>query len=75
MKKCRITVMRIARYDDLIKQFENPMEHPCDMELGQVFLANGWEKPAGFCQSCLLYTSALKAPEPLRMPMPVQISR
>ena len=50
MKKCRITVMRIARYDDLIKQFENPMEHPCDMELGQVFLANGWEKPAGFCQ-------------------------
>ena len=51
MKKCRITVMRIARYDDLIKQYENPMEHPCDMELGQVFLANGWEKPAGFCQS------------------------
>ena len=43
MKKCRITVMRIARYDDLIKQYENPMEHPCDMELGQVFLANGWE--------------------------------
>ena len=51
MKKCRITVMRITRYDDLIKQYENPMEHPCDMELGQVFLANGWEKPAGFCQS------------------------
>ena len=31
MKKCRITVMRITRYDDLIKQYENPMEHPCDM--------------------------------------------
>ena len=47
MKKCRITVMRIARYDDLIKQYENPMEHPCDMELGQVFLANGWKSLPG----------------------------
>ena len=51
MKKCRITVMRITRYDDLIEQYENPIEHACDMEVGQVFIANGWEKPEGFCQS------------------------
>ena len=51
MKKCRITVMRIARYDDLSAQYENPMEHACSMELGQTFIANGWERPEGFCQS------------------------
>ena len=51
MKKCRITVMKMARYDDLIARYENPMEHACDMELGRVFIANGWEKPECMCQS------------------------
>lgn len=51
MKKCRITVMRMARYDDLIAQYENPIQHACDMKVGQVFIANGWEKPEGFCSS------------------------
>jgi len=51
MKKVRITVKRMARYDDLIEAYENPIEHACDMRLGQVFVANGWEKPEGFCPS------------------------
>ena len=51
MKKCRITVMRVARYDDLIERYENPIEHACDMREGQVFVANGWERPEGFCLS------------------------
>ena len=51
MKKCRITVVRMARYDDLIEKYENPIEHACDMQLGQTFIANGWNKPDGFCQS------------------------
>ena len=51
MKKCRITVMRVARDEDLIAQYENPIQHACDMVEGQVFLANGWERPEGFCQS------------------------
>ena len=51
MKKVRITVMRTARYDDLIEQYENPIEHPCDMREGQVFVADGWRKPEGFCDS------------------------
>ena len=25
MKKCRITVMRITRYEDLMAQYENPI--------------------------------------------------
>lgn len=51
MKKCRITVMRMARYPDLMEQYENPISHACDMQLGQVFVANGWNKPEGLCQS------------------------
>jgi len=51
MKKCRITVMKVACYPDLIAQYENPISHACDMREGQVFIANGWQKPDGFCQS------------------------
>ena len=51
MKQCRITVMKVARYDDLIEQYENSVEHACDMKEGQVFIANGWERPEGFCLS------------------------
>lgn len=51
MKKLKITVMKMARYDDLIAQYENPIEHACNMKLGQVFIADGWSKPEGFCDS------------------------
>ena len=51
MKKCRITVMKVACYDDLIEKYENPIQHACDMKEGQVFIANGWERPEGFCLS------------------------
>lgn len=51
MKKVRITVMRMACYEDLIEKYENPIAHPCNMKLGQVFIANGWQRPAGFCES------------------------
>lgn len=51
MKKVRITVKRIARYDDLIAEYENPIEHACEMTVGQVFLCEGWKKPDGFCDS------------------------
>lgn len=43
--------MRTARYADLIAKYENPISHACDMREGQTFIANGWEKPEGFCQS------------------------
>ena len=51
MKKVRITVKRIACYPDLIEEYENPIEHACEMELGQSFIANGWKRPEGFCDS------------------------
>ena len=51
MKKLKITVMRVARYDDLIAKYENPIQHACPMVEGQVFIADGWKKPEGFCDS------------------------
>ena len=51
MKKVKITVMRKACYPDLMEQYENPIEHACDVQEGQVFIANGWQKPEHFCDS------------------------
>ena len=41
----------MAEYKDLMELYENPMEHACSMKMGRVFIANGWEKPEGFCDS------------------------
>lgn len=51
MKKVKITVARVASYPDLMKKYENPISHACDMTEGQVFIANGWSQPVGFCDS------------------------
>lgn len=51
MKKIRITVMKIAKYQDLIDKYENPIEHTCDMKLGQEFISDNCERPDGFCDS------------------------
>lgn len=51
MKKVRITVMRMAHYADLIAQYENPIAHACDLQEGQAFVANGWQRPDGLCES------------------------
>ena len=51
MKQVKITVMKKVCHADLISKYENPLENPCDMEVGQVFISNGMEKPAGLCQS------------------------
>ena len=51
MNKVRITVMKTVRYDDLIEKYENPITDACDMREGMVFVANGWRRPEGFCES------------------------
>ena len=51
MKQIKITVIRKARYDDLILKYENPIEHACDMCEGQTFLCEGRQRPEGFCES------------------------
>ena len=51
MKKFRITALRKTEYPDLMEQYENPLETPCTVSIGQVWVTNGWEKPADFCES------------------------
>ena len=43
--------MRKACYSDLMKKYENPIEHACDIQEGQVWIANGWQKLEGMCDS------------------------
>ena len=43
--------MRMARYDDLMAKFENPIEHACDLQLGQAFYVENLQKPEGLCDS------------------------
>ena len=51
MKKVKITAVKMSRYDDLIERYENPIEHACDINVGDTFIADGWNRPQGFCQS------------------------
>ncbi len=41
MKRCKITAIRKTEYKDLMEKYENPMEHACDIEEGQVFIVEG----------------------------------
>ena len=51
MRRIRITAIRKTVYADLIEKYENPIEHACDIVEGQVFIAEGWKKPDGLCDS------------------------
>ncbi len=51
MKRIKITVMRIMQYKDLMTAYENPIQHTCDMQLGQQFIVEEGQKPDGMCQS------------------------
>ncbi len=51
MKTIKITVKRVACYKDLMDEFENPIEHPCDMQIGQTFIVENCVKPEGLCDS------------------------
>jgi len=43
MHKIKITAIRKADYKDLQQKYENPIQHACDIQEGQVFIANGWQ--------------------------------
>ena len=50
MKKVRITVACRAEHIELMKKYENPLENPCDMVLGDVFVSENAERPDGMCR-------------------------
>lgn len=51
VKKCTVTVVRKACYPDLSEKYENPLEHACDLEEGQVFVSENGARPDGLCES------------------------
>ena len=51
MLRCRITVMKQTVHMDLMEKFENPIEHACFMNVGDVFISEGSQRPEGFCES------------------------
>ena len=51
LKRVRITAMRQTVYRDLMERFENPIEHACDITIGQTFISVGGNRPDGFCES------------------------
>ena len=51
MRRIKITVKRMARYEDLMAEYENPIQHACDMYLGQTFVVENCQRPDGMCES------------------------
>lgn len=51
MHDVKITVIRKADYRDLQALYENPIEHACSVEEGQMWVSRGGEKPEGLCDS------------------------
>ena len=51
LKPVRITAMRQTVYSDLMSQYENPIDHACDISVGQSFVAIDAQRPDGLCPS------------------------
>lgn len=51
MKRVKITALRRTCYPDLMEQYENPIEHSCDTEIGQSWISINGEKPIGLCHA------------------------
>ena len=51
MLKVRITAIRQTIYNDLIAQYENPIEHACDIQQGQQWISVNGNCPNGLCPS------------------------
>lgn len=51
LKPVRITAMRQTVYRDLMEQYENPIEHTCDIRVGQTFVSHDAHRPSDLCES------------------------
>lgn len=47
----KITAVRKTQYRDLMLEYENPIEHACDVSEGDVFISRDGQKPEGLCES------------------------
>ncbi len=51
MKKVKITAMRRSCYPDLMELYENPIEHACEVNIGDTWVSVDGQKPEGFCNA------------------------
>lgn len=49
MKPVKITAVRKIQYEDLMAQYENPIEHACDLLEGQSWISTDGQCPQGLC--------------------------
>ena len=49
MKQVRITALRKVQHDDLVTNYENPIEHACDICEGQSWISENGKCPEGLC--------------------------
>ena len=47
----RIEIKKITVYEDLIREYELPLEDTCNMYVGDVFFTDGKTKPDKLCDS------------------------
>ncbi len=51
MKSVKITVLKQTEYKDLMEKNENPIEHTCDLKVGDTFVSVNAQKPENLCDS------------------------
>lgn len=51
MRRVKITAVRQTVYRDLMAQYENPIEHTCDVCVGQSWISIDGQRPEGLCES------------------------
>ncbi len=47
----KISVVRKVEHKDLIEKYENPIQHTCDLKLGDTFISKNGKKPENLCDS------------------------
>ena len=51
MKTVKITAVKQTEYKDLMQKYENPIEHACNIKIGDVFISYNAQKPENLCDS------------------------
>ena len=51
MKKVRIKALRQTLHSDLMAQYENPIQHACDVTAGQEWISIDGQRPDTLCES------------------------
>lgn len=51
MNKVKITAVRQTVYHDLMAQYENAIEHACDVHVGQTWISVDGQRPQELCPS------------------------